>query len=162
MKESDLNRIIKLNINEQDGWCEKISDSAGIAAKMASKNPFDLFGITENYIFYFESKLSKKWEAFAFSRIEDHQINNLLKIREIVSSTNFPVLTCITFAIWLPRKDIELFVFSIGLIEKLIKEGKKSINKKELEKLSNDKKSIIIKKKYFDIKLLKEKVIYEL
>jgi hypothetical protein len=41
LKESDLNNIIRRNICEQNGWAHKIADPAGIAAKMASQNPFD-------------------------------------------------------------------------------------------------------------------------
>lgn len=161
MKESDLNRIIVKNINS-DSWAHKIADPAGIAAKMASKNPFDGFGFSKNFSICFESKLIKnEFRAFQFNAIKPHQIANLLKIRELTINYSPTMLCCIVLGVWFPRRYIELFVFDIMLINKLITNGEKSLLKKDLINLSNSHSSLKIIHGEFNIRLLKEKILYE-
>lgn len=163
MKEKDLNKLIKRNINLQGGWAEKISDPAGVAVKMASPNPFDGFGYTKNFNIVFESKLIKyAYSAFNFNAIQPHQLQNLLKISEITEFNSPPLLSVITLGVWIPRESFEIFVFDIKLINRLMTQGKKSILGKELRCLSGNKQGIPIKKEVFDISYLKERVVYDL
>ncbi len=160
MKEKDLNLTIKNNIIQQGGFAFKIPDPVGIAAKMAIKNCFDGFGYTKQYAINFESKLLKKLEAFNFSLIKSHQIQNLKLISKLTEDwKGTKCLNVILLGIWIPRKEILLFVFDISYIVKLISEGNKSILKKELLKLIDENKYISIKKKIFDTSLLEEKMI---
>ena len=160
MKESDLNNIIRRNICEQNGWAHKIADPAGIAAKMASQNPFDGFGYTDKFNIVWESKLIKQdFKAFNFNDIRDHQISHLSKIREITKNQSMQTICAITLGIWIPRHGITLFVFSIDYINNLMKLEKKSILKKELLQLRSEEKCIEIKKESFNINELKIKLI---
>lgn len=131
---------------------------------MSSKNPFDLFGISENLVFYWESKLIKNdIKSFSFSAIREHQTANLLKIKEIVKNTLLEsfVFPCVSLGIWIPRKPIELFLFDIEYITNLQKMSKNSLVKKDLIKLIEQNKSIKIVNQKFDIRTIKEKIIYK-
>lgn len=158
MKESDLNYIIKTNFNTPKAWCHKISDPPKLVTQSVSKNPFDLFGVTDTYIFYFESKLLKGYQAFSFSKIQEHQCSNLLSIKNI--TVNIPnIYTCIVVGVWESRQYFHLYFFDISYISMLIKKGKKSILKKDLFEFQNDNKYLKIEKKYFDITKIPEIII---
>lgn len=161
MKEKDFNRIIVKNLNEKN-WGFKISDPAGVAAQMASKNPFDGFGYTSHFNICFESKLIKNnIKAFAFNSIKPHQITHLSKIKEITKHQTFNFLCVILLGIWIPNKNIILLSFDIDFINKTLKENKKSFTKKDILKFVEYGKYISIEHKIFDINLLLEKTIYE-
>jgi penicillin-binding protein-related factor A (putative recombinase) len=148
MKESDLNTIIRNSFLKKGNWCFKIPDPQGMAAMSSSKSPFDLFGLTTEYVFYWESKLIKhEYSAFSFSSIEPHQLENLKKIKDLVKGTPLEpfVLTVVVLGVWIPRKSWELFIFDIDFILKEIESGNKSVKKKQLLDI-REKKSILISK----------------
>lgn len=156
MNEAQVNTIITRTLNNKY-WGYKIPDPQGQFAPMAVKRPFDGFGMFPDSPFYYETKLIKGgYKALSFSRIEEHQIESLLKIRSLKLDANCVVIACV----WEPRKIFELYVLDIILMVHLIDSGKKSILKKEFLELKEKGYAIPIKKKEFDIDLLVEKIIY--
>lgn len=158
MLEKDFNRILSRNLNEA-GFAFKIPDPRKGMSEMSAKNPFDLFGLTSEYIIYAESKLIKnKWQAWNFKTIEDHQYYYMGRISELAK--NHPnVIACFILAIWIPRKEFCFFVFDSKLIAGLKESGKKSFLKNELLEFKERGFAIQINKEKFDVNLIKEKII---
>ena len=136
MKEKDLNSIINRSFS-QYGFSHKIADGIG---GISVQNPFDGFSVMHNLPWYWESKLLKGYKAFNFKKIEDHQIENLLKIKNGLGNN---CCSLIILGVFEPRQYFDIFFFDISYIVKLMNK-KKSILKKELLEL---KKSDNYKKK---------------
>jgi len=135
MKEADLNRYIVANYNK-NYWGYKIPDPPKIIATTSNPRPFDEICLCDKYIMFGEAKLTKNgYSAFSLARVAEHQKTNLLKIKDSLRELGCYFYTPVILGIWEPRKYIHLFFFDIELILKLIEVGKKSILKKELEKL---------------------------
>jgi penicillin-binding protein-related factor A (putative recombinase) len=124
MFEKDLNRDLTRLFNNH-GWAYKIPDPPASVALSASPRPFDGFAAFRGFDFFYESKLIKnKISAFSISRIEDHQFENLLKLRELGKET------AIILGIWIARKSYHLLIFDAYFLYTL---GNKSVLKKQLE-----------------------------
>jgi hypothetical protein len=159
--EKDLNRLIVKNINEQNEWCYKIPDPGKSEVFKTTERPFDGFAYTKDFGIVFENKFQKN-EIKSFNlknQIKSHQIENLSKIREITKNWQTKILCIVILGIYFPRKYTELFIFSIDYINNCLKNDKYSILKKELEKMHNENKTIIMKSGIFDINELIKKVI---
>lgn len=128
MKESQLNTIIS-NSLKTIGWAYKISDPMG---GTGIQNPFDGFGVYNKYSIYWEAKLLKSYQAFNFKKIESHQLKNLIDINNILLNNCY---TIIVLGIFESRKYFDVYFFDIKYIDKLIKNNKKSVLKKELLEL---------------------------
>jgi len=116
---TDLVKLFK-----QHGWAYKIPDAVGETALSSEKRPFDGFAAFPNFDFFFESKLIKnKISAFAKRRVEDHQFDNLLKLKSLRKQTG------IILGIWVPRKSYQFLVFDPEFIYDL---NQKSILKAQL------------------------------
>jgi len=143
MKESSLNTIINQSINRKY-WNHKISDGIG---GISVQNPFDGFGIMNDKPLYYEAKLIKGgMYAFNFSKIEDHQVENLRIInasllKEIPNKfyTLFPV------GFYKSREYFRILLFSYKTIESRKSNGEKSIKQKELNKFIEQNKYLTIK-----------------
>jgi len=160
MNEKDLNRIITATLNTI-GWAHKISDDAQTFTSTGYK-PFDLFAVTSSSVIFIESKFQKGYKAFSFEHIREHQLKNLLRIKELSSNPPFQnyIFTYIILGVWIPNQEFSLFVFDPLYIEYLkTKEGKVSLLMKELKSLKDKGLYIPVKKERFDISLLNEKVI---
>lgn len=127
MLEKELNHDL-VALFKSAGWAYKIPDPSQESAISSSKRPFDGIAYFKDLgSFYFESKLDKhKLQAFSLSRVEDHQYENLLQLREMGA------LTAVILGFWIPRKDYYFFVFDPLFLSKL-KETRKSILGKELQ-----------------------------
>lgn len=165
MKESDLNAYITSNL-QKIGFVHKIADPPKVVATTVGKNPFDHFGINPYYIFYTESKLIKGgYSAFSFSSIREHQIDNLVAISTIrdtfYKEIADRIISCIVLGVYIPRKELSLFFFDIRCITNLIRDGFKSVSKKDLLKLKESEMYIpmTIKDKTFDTSLVSSKII---
>ena len=112
-------------------WHHKIGD-AGKFTK-----PFDGIGIVQGRSVYWEAKLLKKPLAFNFSRLEDHQIANLLSVQRLNKDALALFLVCVQFA----RGDNRVFIFR----------DMEYINKRKTEKLSILKKEFESRKNYVKI-----------
>jgi len=124
MLEKNLNRDLTRLFNEH-GWGYKIPDPPAAVALSASPRPFDGIAAFKDFDFFFESKLTKnKISAFQVSRIEPHQFENLLKLRELGKET------AVILGIWIPRKVYQILVFDVFFLHSL---AFKSILKKEIE-----------------------------
>jgi penicillin-binding protein-related factor A (putative recombinase) len=129
MQESDFNsRFVDL-VRDAGGAAYKIPDPPPAYARSADKRPFDGFGCFKGTSFYFESKFSKGYEAFAFSRVEEHQFDNLRTFRQAGG------LSVILFAVWESRKYFDIYGFNSELVESLFEKGVKSFTKKVLLEL---------------------------
>lgn len=119
-------------------WRHKIADVGRMP------KPFDGFGIFNGVPVYWESKNLKKPQSFNFKRLEDHQIFNLLEIKNRLKDENHTwLLICVDFG----RADKRVFLFrDMEYINKR-KTEKDSILKKEFESRRNYVK---IKKQLID------------
>ena len=160
MDEGVFNRIIKDNINDQNNWAFKISDSS--SPLQMSPNCFDGFGYTKNFGINWESKLIKNdFAAFNFSKIRNHQLTNLFKIKDITKNWEVKILCLILVGVWIPYKGIYLFLFDVNYISNLIKKCKKSILKREFLYFIEKEKFIFISKGIFDVSSIVSKIIYD-
>ena len=78
MQESDFNTIVGRSLD----FGYKIADTFSSKGKRA-KAPFDGFGIHNGKLIVWESKWLKQPKSFRFDRLEDHQIENLLRFSKI-------------------------------------------------------------------------------
>lgn len=158
MKETDLNRIIARNLNERY-WGYKIPDPQQASATSSSERPFDGVGLLHDRPIYFESKFQKGYKAFNFSHIREHQLRNLLAIKNSSSDWQTHPATVLVVGAWEARKYFHLFWFEIGFINYLIQNGKKSILKREFELLMEAGLYLEIKKQQFDVDRIGEVTI---
>lgn len=124
MLEKDFNTIFRRSLD----WGYKISDAGG---QLSGQKPFDGFGMLDGTPIYFESKFLPKPMSFNLNRIEDHQIDNLLKISKLNNDIHCVIVLCVDWG----RSDKRVFIFSN--MEEIFKrrvEGKNFL-KKELETL---------------------------
>jgi hypothetical protein len=129
MEESNLNHDLVHLFKSTGAFSYKIEDPHKAQVLSSSKRPFDGFARFSEPVndFWFESKLIKgNLKAFSLNRIEDHQLDNLLQIKKKGG------LTAVILGVWIPRKDYWFMCFDPEFLMSLIKQGKKSINKKEL------------------------------
>lgn len=102
-------------------WHFKIPDDS------RCEKPFDGFGILNGQSIYWEAKFLRRPEAFNFSRLEDHQLYHLKKIKEL----NPEALCLLIIGVVFGRGDIRVFIFD-DLDEIAERKAKKeSILKKE-------------------------------
>jgi penicillin-binding protein-related factor A (putative recombinase) len=128
MLEKDLNRTINYSFNKL-GWGFKIADPQRAVVTVSAKNPFDGFAVTQDNFVYYESKLLKGgYKAFSFSLIQEHQIKNLLRIKQV----NPEALCLILLGIWERNVLYEIMAFDIMFILGRLETGKKSLLKTEL------------------------------
>lgn len=136
MLESDFNSIVTKSFNSQGGYGFKIPDERSTITGFHSKNPYDVYGIYNGKFWSWESKWMNKPQSFNFNRLEDHQIDNLIKSYELMRGNGVSV-----FAIGVDygRADKRVFIWKNEDLYK-IKERKelgKNILKKELDSLKN-------------------------
>ena len=124
MNEAKLNTIIGHSMQ----WHFKPKDNTGQLLC------FDGFAIMDGKPMYWEAKNLTKPGAFNFSRLEDHQIANLLFIQSTLKVPNYCL---ILIGVDFGRADKRVYVFKdMAYIDKRKKE-KKSILKKEFAKRKN-------------------------
>ena len=78
MLEKDFNTIVSHSLD----FGYKIADTFS-SVGTRSKAPFDGFGIHDGKFIVWESKWLKEPKSFRFDRLEDHQIENLLRFSKI-------------------------------------------------------------------------------
>jgi penicillin-binding protein-related factor A (putative recombinase) len=100
--EASLNTVIKMSLQ----WGYKIPDPTGQYSSTISR-PFDLFGIYNNRPIYIESKYASGLKSFDLQRIEDHQIENLISIKNLM-----PIAYCwIIYGVHVNNRDNRIYVF---------------------------------------------------
>lgn len=134
MLERDFNSIITKTINEAGGYSFKIPDSFSMTTGYHSKNPYDIFGLYQGKFLALELKWLQKPQAFNFTRLEQHQIDNLIKSYEIMKDNSFCALV---IGVDYGRNDKRVFVWSNDELYKIRqrKEEGISILKKEFDTL---------------------------
>lgn len=136
MVESEFNSIVTKSFNNQGGYAYKIPDTFSLTTGYHSKNPYDIFGMYKGKFVSWESKYLQKPQAFNFDRLEDHQIDNLIKSFEIMAPN---VLSVFAIGVDFGRGDKRVFLWSnedlYNIRER--KKSKKSLLKKEFESLDN-------------------------
>jgi penicillin-binding protein-related factor A (putative recombinase) len=123
MTEQQLNTTIGTSMD----WHYKIGDAGKF------KKPFDGVAIHGGKSIYWESKLIKKPQAFNFTRLEDHQIYNLMQVYKLAPDAIPLFLICVQFA----RGDNRVFVFRDMPYIAQRKRDRISITKKEFERRKN-------------------------
>lgn len=151
MDEATLNRWIKNSFT----WAYKIPDPPRMVVQASNQRPFDGFAVDQNQgVIFWEAKLVKGDERFAFNLIKPHQIDNLLRIKEAIQKDMLLLskIFCIIYVgFYIPRKGVRLFSFDINMIHSLMLEGKKSFLKKEIQTLYEY--SVLSEKERFNIDL---------
>ena len=136
MLESDFNSIVTKSFNSQGGYSFKIPDERSTITGFHSKNPYDVFGLYKGKFWAWESKWMNKVESFNFNRLEDHQIDNLIKSYEIMEGNGISV-----FAVGVDfgRNDKRAFIWGNSqlYIIREKKNAKKNILGKEFKELTN-------------------------
>lgn len=136
MLESDFNTIVTKSFNSQGGHGFKIPDERSTITGFHSKNPYDVYGLYKGKFWAWESKWMNKVQSFNFNRLEEHQINNLIKDYEIMGDNSL----CI-FAIGIDfgRADKRIFVWGNSELYNIRerKFAKKNILGKEFQNLDN-------------------------
>ena len=135
--EAELNGILVKSLNQQ-GWAYKIPDQVSLTTGFGAPKPFDIIGIYRDikgvgHPLYAESKLIKQPSAFNFNRLEDHQIENLLKCQKLLPNALVLFLVCVDFG--RAEKRVYFYKNMQYLYER--KQNKRSILKKEFEEASN-------------------------
>lgn len=135
MLESDFNGILTKSLNESGWFGFKIGDQRSSLTQFHSKNPYDLFGYYKGKFVCCESKWLKKPSAFNFTRLEDHQIENLIKAYEMLDDC----LSIFAIGVDYGRGDKRVFVWKNSDLYhiKERKELKNNIHKKEFDILKN-------------------------
>jgi len=94
--------------------------------------PFDLFGSVRGLPWYCEVKFLNKLQSFDLQRIEDHQIQNLLDLKE----KTVGALCWIVLAVKVARGDSRFYIFKDILDIAERRKNKRNYLKKELETLT--------------------------
>ena len=126
MLEKDFQSIVTHTFNSQNGWCYKIPDN-GFDTK-----PYDCYGFHDGMSYVMELKWLNKPQAFNFNRLEQHQIDNLIKTYEIMGDN---VRACFIVGIDYGRLDKRVFIFCNDQLYdiKKRKEEKKNLLKKDFQ-----------------------------
>ena len=139
--ETAFNSIVSRSLNlKEESFGYKIADTFSTSGTR-SLSPFDGFGmyVSESgkvYPVYWESKSLNEPKAFPMTRLEDHQINYLIKLYNALGEDALCLfLICVDFG----RADKRVFVWKNKdlLYIKERKNQKKNILKKEFETLNN-------------------------
>ena len=135
MLESEFNSIVTKSLNNQGGFGFKIPDERSTLTGFHSKNPYDIYGLYKNNFVAWESKWMNKPQSFNFDRLEEHQIENLIKSFELIDNC----LAVFAVGIDFGRNDKRVFIWKnkdlYNIKER--KENKSNILKKEFEQRKN-------------------------
>lgn len=140
--EAEFNGIVSKSLNIS-GYGFKIPDTVSSITFKHADLPFDGFGFFidnngKGYPVYWESKFLKEPSSFNFNRLEDHQIESLMKFKKAIPDCLSLFLICVDFG----RGDKRVFYFK-DLDE---------INKRKIEKKNIFKKEFLELKNYVKIK----------
>lgn len=135
MIESDFNSLVVRSLNSQGGFGYKIPDTFSVYTKQRNKAPYDIYGYFNNRFLCCESKWLQKPQAFPLTRLEDHQIENLIKAHEMIPNAYALFLIGVDFG----RNDKRVFVWKNDDLYNIKdrKQNKDNILKKEFESLQN-------------------------
>lgn len=128
--ESDCCSIIKNSFLLLGEECFKIPDPSGLYAKTIAR-PFDMIATLSGHPVFIEAKFMKGMQAFALSRIEDHQIEALKSWRgKIPGSESWIVL-----GVNAGRADNRIYIFKNILDIAGRRMERRNYLKKDLEQL---------------------------
>jgi hypothetical protein len=122
--EASLNTIIKMSLD----FGYKIPDPTNKFSATIPR-PFDLFGIINSKPIYIEAKYSPELKSFDLQRIEDHQIANLIKIKNLLPNS----YCWIVYGVHCDHGDNRIYIFD-DILE---------IERRRLLKLNYLKKELI-------------------
>ena len=128
MLEKDFQSILTHTFTSQEGWCYKIED-AGFSPK-----PYDCYGFHDGMAYVMELKWMNKPQAFNFSRLEQHQIDNLLRTYEIMGDN---ARCMFIIGINYSRLDKRVFIFCNEQLKEIArrKKEKRNLLKKDFDNL---------------------------
>lgn len=136
--EAEFNGIVVKSLN-QSGWAYKVPDQVSLVTGYGAPKPFDIVGIYRNLTgegmpVYIESKFLHRVESFNFSRLENHQLEALLKCQNLLGEKALVLLLiCVDFG----RAEKRVFFYKDMKEIENRKNNKKSILKKEFESSNN-------------------------
>lgn len=129
--EQETNNIFRKSIFDANGWAYKIPDPGASEALTAVPRPFDGFSVLNGELLCWEGKFLNKMSSFNLQTIKDHQIENLLAIKNLSNTAECWIVLGVNVA----RGDNRIYIFKdIHDINKR-REAKQNFLKKELESL---------------------------
>jgi hypothetical protein len=133
MDEKSFTGIIGKSLS-QIGFFYKIPDPRQVFTESSRQNPYDYISANPYMISFVECKLLKGYQSFNFGHIREHQIYNLMLIKNAIDNLKISdkVFSLICLGIWESRKYFDVMFFDISYIYNLMQMGKKSLLKKEL------------------------------
>lgn len=163
MKEKDLITLLNKNFN-REGWSYKIPDQPrydkNSGQRFNLKKPFDAISVLPGKIIFWEAKFLNGYKAFPFSSIREHQLEALLNIGILTDNLHIAPPSMIILGVYLLRKGFDLFFFDIRGIKRLKDNGTESILKIKLLEMKGDGKFLPLRKKYFEVNKIYDKIIY--
>jgi hypothetical protein len=152
MHEKDFVATMCSSIRSRGGFEHKMQDPTyQELMRGASLRPYDMYYVLLGQCVHLEAKFLPGYQCFALDRVEDHQYENLLKIK--LQSTLAPpgaIEAIVAVAVWEPHKVYDVFFFDILLLSRL-RDEMKSIKKKELLALKTLGRCLTVSKN--DIKM---------
>jgi len=160
MNEAGFNTIFVKTVNATGkGVGYKIPDPPKAVAMMSSQRPFDIIFAYDGKSYFLESKLEKtNFCSFSLLRLAEHQVDWLTKFNNYSGLSG---RSLVALCYWEPRKTFDMFLFDWSFLERLLKEGKKSILKKEILELRNKEYFTKISQSSFKIDEALTKIIGE-
>lgn len=129
MIERDFQSIVTHTFMVQNGFCYKIPDTS-----YDQQRPYDCYGFHDGMTYVMELKWLQKPQAFNFARLEQHQIDNLIRTYEIMGDN---VRACFIVGVEYSRMDKRAYVFTNDQLYDIRKrkEEKRNLLKKDFSNL---------------------------
>jgi hypothetical protein len=152
MHEKDFVATMCSSIRARGGFGQKMPDpSYQELMRGAPPRPYDMYYVLLGQCVHLEAKFLPGYQCFALDKVEDHQYENLLRIKLNASlAPPGSIEAIVAVAVWEPRKIYDIFFFDILLLSRL-RDEMKSIKKKELLALKALNKCLTVSKD--DIKM---------
>lgn len=135
MKEKDINSVIRKSFAEQGDYAFKIPDSGSYVEGYVThtKLPYDGFAYYNGKFVVWESKYLSKPMSLNLQRLEDHQIEALLKTKHCLNESIALFLVGIKWS----SRETRVYAFKDVDMINTRRNNKNNILKKEWESLTN-------------------------
>lgn len=156
MTEKSFYPIIINSFENAGGWAYKIPDfpisyiKNNEKIRFLKKKPLDIVAVISGVSYYIEAKFSRGVTGFSPSKMADHQMEALQKIRDNQSFDNSSIRPMVFYCCYIPREMKRIYALPLEWFEGGL------ISKKELLRLPY----IAIKKNLFDANQLNEFTLY--
>lgn len=161
MQEKDFTTLVCKSVTTRGGFAHKMPDPPfSEIMRGAPRRPYDLFYVLLGKSVHLEAKFLKGYDRFALDRVEDHQYDNLMRVKDNAALAPAGViLSVVAVAVWEPRKIYDVFFFDISLLSSL-RMKTKSLSKKTMLGLKALGSCLTIQHSDIDIDRVSEVLIW--